>query len=787
MPSNLSQKPAEKIDNYASLEASHKTELENLQQQLHTLKNSLENKLTDLQEQLGSTKNSLSVKDTEIQTLKDSLWKDTEKLQQQLDRLQSNDKKYVDDIEKIQSNLSQMSEKNAEYEKRDKKYEMLIETLQRDINELKQQKSGYNHVEVDTYKNQIEAERQRAAIAEEALKQTSFELQEKQKETLKLRQSQRESQSTIQKLEDALRVSENELNSKITQYDKEMQQYKNLYAAERENTVKIQQLSAEIQERSKEALTAKKCQEELQSTVKKLEDALLQSKSQQGSNITEYTKEIQQYKSLIATEKENNVKIQDALTKLSTELQEKTEEALTSKKAQNELQSTVKELEDALMQSESKNSSYTTEYAKEIEQYKALYATEKENTAKIQETLSARLREKTEEALKAKNVQGELQLTVKKLEDALKQSQSENGSTEYTNEMQQYKTLYEIEKENTVNTQEDLTRMTTELQLKTEEILSLKESRQKWLHEKQNSEKQLQDISKQYDLRIKEMENNYKRLQVEKESANVQQLALQNTNSVLMQENKHLECTIKMLEDENSVLKVANKVQDRELLECSEKQNEKDTQKIADEKQDRQLLENFENKAHGDQEVSAMALTVKEQHYTLKEHFDEVLNEKQSKELAIRDLPNASEQSLSEVEKQKPKAENLEKLQQLSELPSPVDQDHKSNTSSPSEESFTIHGRGIDDQDDEVFQSEKSPLKDPPARISITIANKQSSETPINKYTTTEHKFMITSVQKNLVESSTKLLPTEHQSTDVLTKTQSTENHTTVSLEYVTV
>ena len=255
--------------------------------------------------------------------------------------------------------------------------------MQKDINELKQQKSGYNHNEVDTYKNQIEAERQRAAVAEEALKQTSFELQEKQKETLKLRQSQHESQSTIQKLKDALRVSENELNSKIAQYDKESQQYKNLYAAERENTVKMQQLSAEIQERSKEALTAKKSQEELQSTVKKLEDAL--------------------------------------------------------------------------MQSESKNSSYTTECTKEIEQYKALYATEKENTAKIQEALSARLREKTEEALKAKNAQGELQLTVKKLEDALKQSQSENGSTEYTNEMQQYKTLYEIEKENTVKTQEDLT------------------------------------------------------------------------------------------------------------------------------------------------------------------------------------------------------------------------------------------------------------------------------------------------------------------------------------------
>ena len=746
-----------------------------MQQQLHTLENSLEEKLTDLQQQLGNTKSSLTVKGAEFQTLKNSLWKSIEKLQEQLDRLQSNDKIRVSDIEIVQTTLLQISEKNTEYEKRDKKNEMLIKTLQRDINELKQQKSGYNHNAADTYKTQIEIERNRVAKVEEDLKQSSIELQEKQKEAIELKKSQHELQLTVRKLEDALRVSENELNSKKTQYIKEIQQYKNLYDAERENTAKMQQLSAELQEKSKEALAAGKRRDELQSTVKKLEDALKQSESQHVDRITENTKEIQHYKTLYADEKES-------LTKLSAELQEKTEEAITAKKNQDELQATVKKLEDALMQSQSKHGSNVTEDNNEIQQYKGLYATEKENNVKLQDTLtqvSARLQEKTEEAFLATKAEAELQSTVNTLQDALKQFKSENDSTEYTKEMQQYKDLYDTEKENTVKAQEDLRRISTELQKNTKEILSLKESHQKWLHEKQGIEKQLEDNLKQYDSRIKEMEDKNKHLQVEKENATEQQLALQSKNVLLIQEKEHLESAIRMLQDENNLLKVVNKEQDRQLLEHSKKQNENDMLKVADKEQNRQLLENFETQAHGDQEVAAKALTVsKEQYCTLEECFHETLKEKQSKELATRDLQNASEQSQSEVENQKLKAENLEELQQLNELPSPVDQNYKSNVTSASKESSADHIKSEDDEDTKVFKPKETPLRDPPVKISITAAKEWSLETPINPDTVTEHKFMLTSVKKNPAESSTKL-PTENQNTEVLSKT---EHHATVSL-----
>ena len=653
---------------------------------------------------------------------------------------------------------------------------MLIKTLQRDINELKQQKSGYNHNAADTYKTQIEIERNRVAKVEEDLKQSSIELQEKQKEAIELKKSQHELQLTVRKLEDALRVSENELNSKKTQYIKEIQQYKNSYDAERENTAKMQQLSVELQEKSKEALAAGKNQlHELQSTVKKLEDALKQSESQHVDRITEYTKEIQHYKTLYADEKES-------LTKLLAELQEKTEEAITAKKNQDELQATVKKLEDALMQSESKHGSNVTEDNNEIQQYKGLYATEKENNVKLQDTLtqvSARLQEKTEEAFLATKAEAELQSTVNTLQDALKQFKSENDSTEYTKEMQQYKDLYKTEKENTVKAQEDLRRISTELQKNTKEILSLKESHQKWLHEKQGIEKQLEDNLKQYDSRIKEMEDNNKHLQVEKESATEQQLALQSKNLLLIQEKEHLESAIRMLQDENNLLKIVNKEQDRQLLEHSKKQNENDMLKVADKEQNRQLLENFETQAHGDQEVAAKALTVsKEQYCTLEERFHETLNEKQSKELATRDLQNASEQSQSEVENQKLKAENLEELQQLNELPSPVDQNYKSNVTSASKESSADHIKSEDDEDTKVFKPKETPLRDPPVKVSITAAKEWSLETPINPDTVTEHKFMLTSVKKNPAESSTKL-PTENQNTEVLSKT---EHHATVSL-----
>ena len=449
---------------------------------------------------------------------------------------------------------------------------------------------------------------------------------------------------------------------------------------------------------------------------------------------------------IIETERKRAAEVEKALKQKSVELQEKIKETLALKERQHELESTVQKLENGLRVSKNEHNSKIAEYTKEIQQYESLYAAEKENTVKIQKTLtqlSAELQEKTEEAVIVKKNQDELQLTVKKLEDALRKSKSGNNSTE---------------------------------------LLSLKENYQRLLHEKQSIEKQLQDTSKQYDLRIKETEDNNKRLQAEKKNAIKNKSALQNTNSLLIQQNEYLESAVKTLQAENNMLKLANKEQDGQLLENSEKHDENDMLKIANKEQDRQLPENFENQAHGDQEVAVKALTVsKEQYCTLEERFHETLNEKQNEELATRDLQNASEQSQSEVENQKLKAENLEELQQLNELPSPVDQNYKSNVTSASEKSSADQIKGGEDEDTEVFEPKETPLKDPPVNISLTAAKERSSETTINPDNITEHKFTVTIVKKNPAESSTEL-PTENQSTEVLSKTQSMEHHATVSL-----
>ena len=95
---NIPNNSLQLADDYTS-----KAEHENLQQVVHTLENSLQKQITDLQEQLGSTRSSLKVKDTELQTLKISMWKDMEKLQEKVDGLQSNNENQVSDIEKLQS------------------------------------------------------------------------------------------------------------------------------------------------------------------------------------------------------------------------------------------------------------------------------------------------------------------------------------------------------------------------------------------------------------------------------------------------------------------------------------------------------------------------------------------------------------------------------------------------------------------------------------------------------------------------------------------------------------
>ena len=94
--------------------------------------------------------------------------------------------------------------------------------------------------EIQKYKNLNEAEKQKAEA----------ELQEKTKEIEALKENKLELQSTIEKLETTLREVKNKHDSTITE---EIQRYKNLSEAEKQNTVKIQETSAaKLQEKAKE-------------------------------------------------------------------------------------------------------------------------------------------------------------------------------------------------------------------------------------------------------------------------------------------------------------------------------------------------------------------------------------------------------------------------------------------------------------------------------------------------------------------------------------------------------
>ena len=379
-------------------------------------------------------------------------------------------------------------------------------------------------------------------------------------------------------------------------YHNEADTYKKQIKTERERAdvaeANLKQTSYELKKTQKEASELKKSQNELKSlksTVQKMEDALTKLQNEHKHKIEQYTKEIQQSKSLYDAEKVNT-------EQLLAKLQEKSEETLTAKKSQEELQAIVKELKEALKQSESKHGSNETE----IQQYKSWYTDEKENNAKMQETLtevSARLQEKAKEASIARKSQESLQSTVKELEDALKRSMNENGNTEYNKEKQQYKDLYDTEKKNTVKAQEKLAQISIELQEKNKENSSLQESIQ-------SIEKQLQGITKQYDLHIKEMEDKNKCLQAEKEIANERHSALQNTFTLLIKENQHLESFIINLQDEIGILNGADKEQNIQLLRNSD---DIDMLKNINKEQDRQLLEKSEDQAHSHKEAAAKA------------------------------------------------------------------------------------------------------------------------------------------------------------------------------------
>ena len=215
---------------------------------------------------------------------------------------------------------------------------MAIKRLQEDVIQMKkeprQNKSGYNQNETETLKIQFEAERQKVAKLQESL---AAEMQEKA-----------ELQSTVQKLKVALQ-SKGGYDIKTEQ---EVQKYKNLCDAEKENAAKTQKA---LKERTQETLTLEKEKHELQLKVRKLEEDLKQSKIDYGNKITE---EIQMYKNLYDVEKENAAKTQKAL-------KEKTQETLTLKKEKQELQLMVEALKQSKIDYDSKTQEALTKVSAE--------------------------------------------------------------------------------------------------------------------------------------------------------------------------------------------------------------------------------------------------------------------------------------------------------------------------------------------------------------------------------------------------------------------------------------
>ena len=221
----------------------------------------------------------------------------------------------------------------------------------------------------------------------------------------------------LTKISDEHEVAIRNLERSMIKMQSELEQLKSGHTKNETETYKIQidtkateaqqaltQALAEVQEKDKEI-------EKLQAAVQKLEDELKKSKSI----------EIQKYKNF---EKDNTIKAQA--------LAEKDSKIVALKE---ELQVTVQKLEE-LKQSKS-------EHDIEIQKYKNLIDVEKDNTVKIQDTLAQALAEKEETlALKEK-----LQVAVQKLEDELKQSKSEHDT-----EIQKYKDLSDVEKDNTVKT-----------------------------------------------------------------------------------------------------------------------------------------------------------------------------------------------------------------------------------------------------------------------------------------------------------------------------------------------
>ena len=131
-----------------------------------------------------------------------------------------------------------------------------ISALEESLNEvqvaLRQSQSDHVKIitqhtkEIQHYKNINTAEKSNSIKVQESLSQVSADLKEKTKETVALKERECELQSTVQKLEDALRQYKSQHDIEITECAKKIEQYKNLRDAEKENVPKVQSTSTQV-------------------------------------------------------------------------------------------------------------------------------------------------------------------------------------------------------------------------------------------------------------------------------------------------------------------------------------------------------------------------------------------------------------------------------------------------------------------------------------------------------------------------------------------------------------
>ena len=348
-----------------------------------------------------------------------------EALQQQLDKLSvkvENDlEKRVSIIEKGKASLTdELQEKIKEIKiLRENQHELksTIQNLKKTLRESKSEhdnKIAHYAKKIQRYETSSEAEKQNTVELQKAFAQVSSESQEKAQEILTLNEKQRELQSAVQKLESTLKETKNSNGIKITELTKEIDNYKNFCNTEKQNAVRKQEaLMTELQEKSKETEALRESKHELQLAIQKLENALRKSKSKYDKKINECT---QQCERLIDAEKEKTVGAQQALIKVSTELQ-----ALEQR--QHKLLCEKQGIEDVSKQYEL--------HIEELENSNKHLQIQKENNDKTLFEKNECIRE-LQSALQDKSVS--LLQEKKKFESAIKSLHDENNMLKVTND-----------------------------------------------------------------------------------------------------------------------------------------------------------------------------------------------------------------------------------------------------------------------------------------------------------------------------------------------------------------